>query len=298
MHADAQAGTACYFRAVDIWQSPHILTLIDLALEEDLGRGDVTSSATIAAHAQITANFVSRQDLVVAGLPVVQMVAARLSPELRLTPKTKDGDAAAKGDVLAQIYGPARAVLAVERTALNFLQRLSAVATVTARFVNAARAGTARIVDTRKTTPGYRALEKYAVLCGGGGNHRFDLGSGILIKDNHIAANGSLTDAVNRARQGAPHLLRVEVEVDTLAQFEEALTAGADVVLLDNFKGPEILQAVARKNAVRPHVLLEVSGGVTLDRISELSRTGVDLISVGALTHSALSVDIGLDFVK
>lgn len=291
-------AAACYFNRVDIWQSPHTLSLIDLALEEDLGRGDVTSAATIAAETQITANFVSRQDLVVAGLPVVQMVAARVSPALRLTTQTKDGVAAGKGEVLAQLQGPARAVLAAERTALNFLQRLSAVATVTARFVEAARGGTARVVDTRKTTPGYRALEKYAVLCGGGGNHRFDLGSGVLIKDNHIAANGSLTDTVNRARQAAPHLLKIEVEVDTLAQLEEALTAGADVVLLDNFKTPDIMQAVARKNAVRPHVLLEVSGGVTLDRIAELSRTGVDLISVGALTHSAVSVDIGLDFVK
>ena len=282
---------------VDIWRTPHTLALIDLAIEEDLGRGDITSLITIDPDVPATADFVSRQDLVVAGLAMAQAVFHRVAPEVTFEALASDGDAVRRSRRLARVHGPARAVLAAERTALNFLQRLSAVATLTSRYVAAAAGGTARVVDTRKTTPGYRSLEKYAVRCGGGGNHRADLGSGILIKDNHLAAAGSLAKAVAHAKAKAPHLMKVEVEVDSLDQLAEALEAGADIVLLDNFLSPQIIEAVAMRNMRSSHVLLEVSGGVTLDRIAELSKTGVDLISVGALTHSALSVDIGLDFV-
>jgi nicotinate-nucleotide pyrophosphorylase (carboxylating) len=283
---------------VNIWQTPHTLALIDLAIEEDLGRGDVTSQATIAPDVLAVADFVCRQDLIVCGMAIAQTVFARVAPDVAFEPLATDGEQARRARRLARVTGPARSVLAAERTALNFIQRMSAVATLTSRFVAAAQGGGTKIVDTRKTTPGYRALEKYAVVCGGGSNHRFDLGSGILIKDNHIAAVGSVAKAVTFARSAAPHLLKVEVEVDTLEQFEEALAAGADVVLLDNFLTPRISEAVAIRNSRAPHVLLEVSGGITLERIPELSLLGVDLISVGALTHSALSVDIGLDFVE
>jgi len=283
---------------VNIWQTPHTLALIDLAIEEDLGRGDVTSQATIAPDVLAVADLVCRQDLIVCGMAIAQTAFARVAPDVTFEPLATDAEQARRARRLARVSGPARSVLAAERTALNFLQRMSAVATLTSRFVAAAKGGSAKIVDTRKTTPGYRALEKYAVVCGGGRNHRFDLGSGILIKDNHVAAVGSVAKAVTFARAAAPHLLKVEVEVDTLEQFEEALAAGADVVLLDNFLSPQISEAVAIRNMRSPHVLLEVSGGITLERIPELALLGVDLISVGALTHSAMSVDIGLDFVE
>lgn len=282
---------------MNIWQTPHTLALIDLAIEEDLGRGDVTSQATIAPDVWAVADFVCRQDLIVCGMAIAQTVFARVAPDVAFEPLATDAEQARRARRLARVTGPARSVLAAERTALNFIQRMSAVATLTSRFVAASKGGS-KIVDTRKTTPGYRALEKYAVVCGGGSNHRFDLGSGILIKDNHIAAVGSVAKAVTFARSAAPHLLKIEVEVDTLEQFEEALAAGADVVLLDNFLSPQISEAVAIRNTRSPHVLLEVSGGITLERIPELTSLGIDLISVGALTHSAMSVDIGLDFVE
>lgn len=283
---------------MNVWETPHTLALIDLALEEDLGRGDVTSQATLDTDHTVQAALVARQPLVVAGMPVVAQVCRRVSRDLRCETLVPEGSQVAPGARLGVLSGPARELLGAERTALNFLQRLSGVATQTARYVRAAAGGTARIVDTRKTTPGYRALEKYAVRMGGGGNHRFDLGSGVLIKDNHLAALGSLRDAVARARAAAPHALKVEVEVDTLEQFDEALAAGADIVLLDNFSPDHIREAVARRQAHPGRSpLLEVSGGVTLEALPLLTTTGVDLISVGALTHSAPAVDIGLDFL-
>ncbi len=285
------------YAAVNAWETPHTLALIDLALEEDLGRGDVTSVVTLPAEQQLKGAFVARQQMVVAGLPLVAQVCARVSREIQFDALVPDGAAVKPNTPLATLAGPARAVLAAERTALNFLQRLSGVASLTATFVAAAKAGGARIVDTRKTTPGYRALEKYAVRMGGASNHRADLGSGVLIKDNHVAAVGSLLQAVQRARQQAPHGLKIEVEVDGLEQFDEALQAGADIVLLDNFTLAQVHEAVARRKRAGAAVLLEVSGGVTLATVAELASTGVDLISVGALTHSAPAVDVGLDFV-
>jgi nicotinate-nucleotide pyrophosphorylase (carboxylating) len=274
--------------------TPAVEQLIALALEEDLGRGDVTSAAVLDAGARAEADIAAREPLVVAGLEVAAAVFRRVDAGLTVTARMIDGEAAAAGAVLASVAGPAAALLAAERTALNFLQRLCGVATATRSFVEAA-GGTVRVTDTRKTTPGFRLLEKEAVRAGGGANHRFDLGSGVLIKDNHLAVAGSIAEAVRRARLHAPHALRVEVEVDSLTQLDEALDAGADIVLLDNFAPPDVAEAVRRVRVRSPRPLVEVSGGVTLARLPALARAGVDLISVGALTHSARAVDIGLD---
>jgi nicotinate-nucleotide pyrophosphorylase (carboxylating) len=206
-----------------------------------------------------------------------------------------DGAKVAARAPVAEVMGPARALLAAERTALNFLQRLSGVATQARKFADAAAGTRARVVDTRKTTPGWRALEKAAVAAGGCANHRADLGSGILIKDNHIVVCGGIRPAVERVRARAPHPLRVEVEVTSLAGVDEALAAGAEVILCDNMETAEVAEAVDRAHA--KGILVEVSGGVTLERVPELARTGVDLISVGALTHSAPAVDLALDLV-
>ncbi|HEY3352695.1 MAG TPA: carboxylating nicotinate-nucleotide diphosphorylase [Polyangia bacterium] len=272
--------------------APQVEHLIDAALEEDLGRGDPTSEIVFAARDQLQGKLVAKQPLRVCGLAVCARVFARVDPATRFTAAVTDGDEARPGTVLAHVAGGARAVLGAERTALNFLQRLSGVATLTSAYVAAARAGRARIVDTRKTTPGWRALEKYAVRVGGGANHRADLSGGILIKDNHVAACGSVTAAVQRALAGAVHTLKVEVEVTSLAELDEAIAAGADIVLLDNMDDATIRAAVERAGG---KVILEASGGVSLERVGALSRIGVDLISVGKLTHSAPAADISLE---
>jgi nicotinate-nucleotide pyrophosphorylase (carboxylating) len=275
--------------------TPAVEKLIDLALEEDLGRGDVTTTAVLDPDGVAEADLVAREPLVVAGLAVAAAVFRRVDADLVVSIRIVDGEDAAAGDTLASVYGRAASVLAGERTALNFVQRLSGVATLTRAFVQAAGNSGLLVTDTRKTTPGFRLLEKQAVRAGGGRNHRFDLGSGVLIKDNHLAVAGSIREAIRRARAGAPHGLRVEIEVDTLAQLDEALEGGADIVLLDNFGLPEIEEGVRRVRASAHRPLVEVSGRVTLARIPELARAGVDLVSVGALTHSARAVDIGLD---
>jgi nicotinate-nucleotide pyrophosphorylase (carboxylating) len=275
--------------------TPAVEKLIDLALEEDLGRGDVTTAAVLDPEAEAQAELVAREPLVVAGLAVAAAVFRRVDADLLVTIRVAEGEDATAGDTLASVRGRAASVLAGERTALNFLQHLSGVATLTRAFVQAAGNAGLLVTDTRKTTPGFRLLEKQAVRAGGGRNHRFDLGSGVLIKDNHLAVAGSVREAVRRARAGAPHGLKVEVEVDTLAQLDEALEAGADIVLLDNFAPLQIEEGVRRVRASAHRPLVEVSGGVTLARIPELVRAGVDLVSVGGLTHSARAVDIGLD---
>jgi nicotinate-nucleotide pyrophosphorylase (carboxylating) len=275
--------------------TPAVANLIDLALEEDLGRGDVTTEAVLGPAGDAEADLVAREPLVLAGLEVAVAVFRRVDATLVVELQASDGDHQAAGSILATVRGRAASLLAAERTALNFLQRLSGVATLTRAFVAAAGATGLLVTDTRKTTPGFRLLEKMAVRAGGGANHRFDLGSGVLIKDNHLALAGSLREAVRRARRGAPHGLKLEVEVDTLAQLDEALAAGADIVLLDNFALPEIEEGVRRARARSPRPLVEVSGGVTLARVPELARAGVDLVSVGALTHSARAMDIALD---
>jgi nicotinate-nucleotide pyrophosphorylase (carboxylating) len=275
--------------------TPAVRHLIDLALEEDLGRGDVTTAAVIDDRATAKARLVARAPLVLAGLGVCTEIFLRVDPTIAVTERCRDGEPVAAGTAVAAYSGRAAAILAAERTALNFVQHLSGVATQARAFVDAAAGSALRITDTRKTTPGFRLLEKYAVRMGGASNHRFDLGSGVLIKDNHVAVAGSVRKAVERTRGRVPHGLKIEVEVDSLSQLEEALAAKADIVLLDNFTPTDVERAVARVRGLSPRPLLEVSGGVTLPRIAELARAGVDLVSVGALTHSAPAVDLALD---
>src|SRR5262245_9653279 len=276
---------------------PAVRRLIELALDEDLGRGDATSLAVFGdggGGPRVVAEMNAREPIVVFGSEIAAAVFTMVDPTVEVEIAAPDGSHVDAGARLATVRGPAQAVLAAERTALNFAQRLSGVATLARRYVQAVAGTRARVVDTRKTTPGFRVLEKAAVAAGGCGNHRFDLGSGILIKDNHIAACGSVRAAVEAARVRAPHPLRVEVEVTDLGELEEALAAGAEVVLLDNMSAAQVEVAAARAHA--RGALVEVSGGITLATIADYARAGADLISVGALTHSAPAVDIGLDF--
>ncbi|MFL5305242.1 MAG: carboxylating nicotinate-nucleotide diphosphorylase [Polyangia bacterium] len=273
------------------WYTPAVQRILDLALEEDVGRGDATTASVIDETQEAEADIVVRERAVVCGLGVVEAVFTRFDWRTRLRMKVADGDPVQPGTVVASVRGPAAALLAGERTALNFLQHLSGIATVTQAFVAAAEGAKVRVTDTRKTTPGLRSLEKYAVRIGGGANHRSDLASGILIKDNHIALVGSVREAVRRARATAPHTLRVVCEVDDLAQLDEALEAGAEGVLLDNFQLRDMADAVQRIRERRPQTVIEASGGVTLDRIREISKTGVDVISTGSITHSARAID-------
>jgi nicotinate-nucleotide pyrophosphorylase (carboxylating) len=275
--------------------TPAVAALIDLALEEDLGRGDVTSAAVLDPGAEAEADLVAREPLVLAGLPVALAVFRRVDSDVVASTYANDGDALAAGARVASFRGRATSLLAAERTALNFVQRLSGIATATRRYVDAVRGSALKVTDTRKTTPGFRRLEKEAVRAGGGANHRFDLGSGVLIKDNHVAVAGSVGEAVRRARAVAPHGMKIEVEVDTLAQLDEALAVGADIVLLDNFSAADVEEAVRRVGVRTPRPLVEVSGGITLERLPALARAGVDLVSVGALTHSARAMDLALD---
>jgi len=272
--------------------------LIELALDEDLGRGDVTSQVTLGADGpNVTADMNAREPIVAFGVDVAAAVFAMVDPRIEIEIHSPDGARVDRGGLLLTARGPAHSVLAAERTALNFAQRLSGVATLSRRYADAVAAvtgpGKTRVVDTRKTTPGFRVLEKAAVLAGGCANHRFDLGSGILIKDNHIAACGSVRAAVEAAKAKAPHPLRIEVEVTNLGELDEALAAGAEIVLLDNMTPAQVEVAAARAHG--RGVLVEVSGGITLATIADYARAGADLISVGALTHSAPAVDIGLD---
>jgi len=271
--------------------------LIDAALAEDLGgNGDVTTLATIPADRTARGAMIVKTPGVISGLEVAGAVFRRVDPDIVFSPKVEDGTPVMPGQIVATVQGPARGILTGERTALNLVQRLSGVATITARFVAAVEGTGAQVVDTRKTTPGMRWLEKQAVLHGGGKNHRYGLSDGVLIKDNHLAAVGGadrVTKAVRMARAHAPHGLKIEVEVTTLDELREALDAGADIVLLDNMTPEQIAVAVAVADG---RALLEASGGVTLETVRAIAETGVDLISSGALTHSAGSLDISLDF--
>lgn len=272
--------------------TPAVSTLIDLALEEDLGRGDLTSEAIFSSEARARGALLAKQHLTLAGIEVAREVFRRVDPSVRFETRAVDGTRLAPGEMAAWIEGAARSVLSAERTALNFLQRLSGIATLTRRFVDEVAGTRAAIVDTRKTAPGWRALDKAAVRSGGGHNHRADLASGVLIKDNHIAACGSVTEAVRRARAGAPHGIKVEVEVTTRAQLGEALDAGAEAVLFDNVTPAEARELAAQ---VAGRVPVELSGGVRLDTVRAYAEAGVDLISIGALTHSAPAVDLSLE---
>jgi len=264
------------------------------ALDEDLGRaGDVTSIATIPTTVHAHATLVARQAGVIAGLPLAVSVFQRLSADISIQAHVHDGNAVAKGVNILTISGPARAVLAGERTALNFVGRLSGIATLTSEYVRHTSGTKLRVCDTRKTTPGLRALEKYAVRCGGGFNHRFGLDDAVLIKDNHIAVAGGVKPVLERARAHVGHLVKIEIEVDTLDQLRDVLATGlADVVMLDNMDIPMLREAVKIANG---RTVLEVSGGVTLSSIAEIAKTGVDYVSSGALTHSAPNFDVALD---
>jgi nicotinate-nucleotide pyrophosphorylase (carboxylating) len=267
--------------------------LVRTALLEDLGRaGDITADAIVPADQTSALVLRARQAGVVAGLDIARATFQLVDPAIRLTTERPDGSVVAPGDVIAAIEGPARGLLTGERTALNFLCHLSGVASATATLVAAAHGTRARIVCTRKTTPGLRALEKYAVRAGGGSNHRFGLDDAMLIKDNHIALAGGVRTAIERARAHAGHLVKIEVEVDTLAQLEEALAIGVDAVLLDNMSVDELRQAVAMTAG---RAVTEASGRITAETAREIAATGVDLISAGWLTHSAAALDIGLD---
>lgn len=271
-----------------------ITRLVAAFIAEDVGRGDITTQALIAPDLTGTARIETRGPCVLAGIDVARACfAATGGAAMIFEALAGDGDRLEAGAVVARVTGPLGAILSAERTALNLMQRMSGVATLTARYVDAVAGTPARIVDTRKTTPGLRLLEKYAVRAGGGDNHRFGLDDGILIKDNHLAAlGGDISEAVARARAGAPHGLRVEVEVGDLDMLDAAMAAGADVVLLDNMDPAMVAQAVARAGG---KVILEASGGITLDNVRAYAMAGVDLISVGALTHSAPAVDLALE---
>jgi nicotinate-nucleotide pyrophosphorylase (carboxylating) len=267
-------------------------TLIRHALTEDIGSGDVTTHAVIPEESKGGARIIAKEPLVVAGTQVARWVFLLADPSLQVGVHRQDGSHIRPGEVILEVSGGVATMLMAERTALNFLQRLSGIATLTRAFVERVAGTSARIVDTRKTTPGWRLLEKAAVRAGGGCNHRFGLYDGVLIKDNHIAAVGGVGRAVAALRRKIPHTLKIEVEVETLDQLAEAIAVGADAVLLDNMAPAAILEAVRRAGG---RVTLEASGGISLDNVKEVAETGVDLISVGALTHSARAVDISME---
>ena len=268
-----------------------IQQLIEIALKEDIGPGDITTDHLIEPNLPGRGTIIAKEPLVVAGLEIVERVFRCLDPDAQLRSEYKDGDAVASGDTIAEVEGRLRALLSGERTALNFLQRLSGVATFVRAHVNELKGKNSRLVDTRKTTPGWRVLEKYAVRVGGAHNHRMGLYDGVLIKDNHIAACGGIKKAVDRIRADVSHLLKIEVEASNLKQVEEALEAGADVIMLDNMSLQEIQEATA---LIDGRAVVEVSGNVKKSLLKSLADTGADIISAGALTHSARSVDISM----
>ena len=269
--------------------------IIDAALREDMPEGDITSEGIIPPDARSEAIFLAKEDGVLAGLPVVRRVFEKIDPAVEFSEKMEDGAAFRKFDILASVEGPTLALLKGERTALNFLQRLSGIATATRGFVDAVSGTKAKILDTRKTTPGLRLLEKYAVKTGGGTNHRLSLSDMVLIKDNHLRYVGSVAEAVRRARAVVRPGVRVEVEAADLTQVRDALAAGADVIMLDNMTLEMMREAVS---IAAGRVPLEASGNMSLDRVRAVAETGVDFISVGALTHSARAVDISLEFLN
>ena len=265
--------------------------LIDAALEEDIGSGDITTNFLIPPHAMSEASIVAKEDLVVAGLAVAKAVFQRLDPDVQFVANVADGQDVEKGSTVVKLIGRLSALLTGERTALNFMQRLSGIATNVRGYMRLIENHPVRLVDTRKTTPGWRVLEKYAVRMGGAANHRMGLYDAVLIKDNHIAGCGGIGPAVARIRSRVSHLTKIEVEAATLAEVDDAIAAGADVIMLDNMDVEMIGQAVRK---IDKHALVEVSGGVTQKDLKALAATGVDLISVGALTHSARAVDLSM----
>ncbi|MGB9886614.1 MAG: carboxylating nicotinate-nucleotide diphosphorylase [Moorellales bacterium] len=271
-----------------------VAEVVRRALEEDLGSGDLTSSLLFGPADRGRGEILARQEGVVAGLAVAEVAFRLLASECRFEPLVAEGDRVKPGEVIARVEGPLLALLGAERVALNFLGRMSGIATLTARYVDRVRPYKARICDTRKTAPGLRLVDKYAVVVGGGTNHRFTLGEAVLIKDNHLKAAGGIAQAVARVRQRLPVTAKVEVEVESLAQVEEALAAGADLIMLDNFSPLDLRRAVER---IAGRALTEASGGITLETVAEVAAAGVDYISVGALTHSVSSLDLSLELL-
>ena len=265
------------------------------ALQEDIGTGDITTNCCVPEDAVSTGLFKAKEAGVVCGLGIVKRVFALLDKDVLVTALVNDGDRVEKGEAVAEISGPSRHILTGERTALNILQHMSGVATRTAEAVSHVSGTKAKIVDTRKTTPGLRVLDKYAVRCGGGANHRFNLSDGVLIKDNHIAAAGGIKNAIELARKHCPHTLMVEIETETLTQVEEALAAGADIIMLDNMPLEKMAEAVKTING---RALTEASGNMGERDLRAVAETGVDFISIGALTHSVKAMDISLKFIK
>jgi nicotinate-nucleotide pyrophosphorylase (carboxylating) len=268
--------------------------IVRLALDEDAPWGDLTSQAFIPADALVTAHLVAREPGILCGSDLVTAAFALTDATITTRFHLSDGDAFNASEILATIEGPARSILQAERIALNFAQRLCGIASMTSLYVAAAAGTRARITDTRKTTPGLRLFERYAVRCGGGHNHRFSLSDAVMVKDNHLAANGNadVTQALRDLRSALPHTTHIEVEVDRPDQIEAVLAAGIDTILLDNFTPSQLHAAV---DQIAGRALIEASGGITLDTVSEIAKTGVDILSVGALTHSVRSLDLGLD---
>jgi nicotinate-nucleotide pyrophosphorylase (carboxylating) len=266
--------------------------ILENALDEDIGPGDLTTLAIVDPEITGKARLLAKEEVVLAGMEIFSRVFSLLDPGIEVDSRFHDGDLVRDGTCIAQVKGSMRGILSGERTALNLLQHLSGIATITRAYVEKTNPAEVRVIDTRKTTPGLRLLEKYAVRVGGGSNHRFGLFDGVLIKDNHIATAGSISRAVERVKANVPHTVRIEVEVTDTKGLEEAISAGADAVLLDNMSLKEMSSAVSIAGG---RVLLEASGGVTLESIGEIAKTGVDLISVGAITHSARAVDISLE---
>ncbi|MBF0416097.1 MAG: carboxylating nicotinate-nucleotide diphosphorylase [Magnetococcales bacterium] len=271
--------------------NPPWLDIVTIALSQDIGRGDITTNALVSPGQKAEAELVAKEDMVVCGLPVVAEVFRAVDARIRMLPERPDGEGVLAGNRICTVHGPARGILAGERVALNFFQNLSAVATMTRRFVEQIEGTRARICDTRKTTPGLRLLQKYAVRIGGGYNHRFGLDDGVLIKENHIALAGGIAMAIKKAADAVSHLHGIEIEVETLDQLREALDAGARIILLDNMNLETMEKAVAIAGG---QALLEASGNITLANVRAVAETGVDLISVGAITHSAGSKDVSL----
>ena len=276
-----------------LFNNPQVEQIITLALNEDIGTGDITTLSTIPADKTATGRFVAKEDMIICGIDLAAHIFARVDPSIELKANFKDGDAVKKGDVIATVSGNAQNVLTGERTALNFMQRLTGIATRTHASVAEVAGTNAKITDTRKTTPGLRVLEKYAVRVGGGTNHRFNLADGVLIKDNHIAVSGGIKNAVKNARAVIPHTLKIEVEVETKEQLAEALDAGADIIMLDNMSNDLMRECVG---IVAGRALVEASGNMGEKSLREVAETGVDIISIGALTHTVKAADISLKF--
>lgn len=274
--------------------------LVDLAIQEDIGPGDITSKTVNLPNETIEAILTSREEGVLSGIPLAQYVLKRIAPKCKMKVFIKDGAPLKKGSKIASIKGPTKELLTAERIILNFLQRLSGIASITAQYAKKTKGTKACILDTRKTTPGYRKLEKYAVACGGGQNHRMGLFDMVMIKDNHIASLSQsfanpVKESVLRARNKLPKSIKIIVEVDTLIQLAEVLPANPDIILLDNMNNADLKKAVKMRDKVNPKILLEASGGVNLNTVAAIAKTGVERISVGSLTHSVKALDIGLD---